>query len=342
MGSEEPSTRVTNLRARRSDARLVPTFTMLEGPEVGAFYAFDPGRRAHRLGRAEDADIRVSDPSVSRVHAICIVASREGRLGVRIQDNGSTNGVLVNGKTVAEQALISGDKVRLGDILLRFEWMAEEEVRYHSDVSERVRQAERDHLTGLLTRAFLSDRLPKLLEDVDRRGQPISCVLLDLDHFKAINDVHGHLVGDQVIQRVAETMTSALRETDSAIRYGGEELLVVMPGLEVDDALQVATRVGQAVRDKSMFDLARGLSVTASIGVAMRGPDEPWAAWVNRADRALYAAKADGRDRVVVAESAADAAAAGDVEEQVFLETLPRSRSFGPITDDLPEGSGDA
>lgn len=339
MGNSEPQTRLTNLRERRSDSRLVPTFTILEGPEVGAFYAFDPGRRAHRLGRAEDADIRVNDPSVSRVHAICVVASNEDRLTVRIEDNGSTNGVLINGRKIAQEtSLISGDKVRLGDILLRFEWMAEEEVRYHTDVSDRVRAAERDPLSGLLTRAFLKERLGKLLAEVDRRGQPISCLLLDLDHFKAINDVHGHLVGDQVIARVSETLLATLRETDSALRYGGEELLAFMPGLELVDALAVANRVSEAIREGSMFDLSAGLAVTASIGVAVRGPGEPWEGWVKRADRALYRAKEDGRDRVVVAE---DPSSEEGPEEALFLETLPRNQSLGPITDDSLDADGD-
>jgi len=338
VSHSEPKTRLTNLRERRSDSRLVPTFTVLEGPEVGAFYAFDPGRRAHRVGRGEDADIRLNDASVSRVHAICVVASLEDRLTVRVSDNASTNGVLINGRKVEQASLISGDKVRLGDILLRFEWMAEEEVRYHSDVSDRVRAAERDPLSGLLTRAFLTERLPRLLEEVDRRGQPVSCLLLDLDHFKAINDVYGHLVGDQVIERVSEILLQTLRETDAAVRYGGEELLAFMPGLEIDDALQGAGRVAEAVREGSMFDLSPGLTVTASIGVAARGVGESWESWVERADRALYRAKQAGRDQVAVAVEPAPPDGAG---EALFLETLPRNQSLGPITDDSLDHDGD-
>ncbi len=200
-----------------------------------------------------------------------------------------------------------------------------------------MRAAERDPLSGLLTRAFLKDRLTKLLAEVDRRGQPISCMLIDLDHFKSINDVHGHLVGDQVIARVSETLLNTLRETDSGVRYGGEELLAFMPGLELADALQVANRVSEAVREGSMYDLSPGLSVTASIGVAVRGPKEPWSAWVERADKALYRAKKDGRDRVVVAEEPAPQDAP---EEALFLDTLPRNQSLGPITDDSLDGDG--
>lgn len=326
MSGSDPKTRLTNLRERRSDSRLVPTFTVLEGPEIGAFHAFDPGRRAHRVGRGDDADIRIADASVSRVHAVCIVSSRGERFTVRLDDNGSTNGVMVNGRTVQSVILISGDKVRLGDILLRFEWLAEEEIRYHSDVSERVRAAERDPLTGLLTRLYLETRLPRLLEEVDRRGQPASCLLVDLDHFKSINDVHGHLAGDGVLARIGAVLLEVLRETDSAIRYGGEEFLAILPGLELADAVAVAQRIRLALRDVSMHDIAPGLTVTGSVGAAERGPQESLDAWFERADLALYEAKAAGRDRVGIAPPAPTVVADG--AEKAAVDTLPRSASL--------------
>ena len=303
MGATEEPTRFIDRKARRSDSHLVPTLTVLEGPDLGAFHAFDPGRRAHRVGRADEADIFLPDPSVSRIHAVCVVAESEDRFTVRIQDNGSTNGVMINGRAVDETALISGDKVRLGDILLRFEWMAEEEVRYHSKVYQKVRAGERDHLSGMLTRSFLEGRLDRLIDEVDRRGQTLSCLLLDLDHFKRINDVYGHLAGDGVIQRVAETLRAGLRETDFAVRYGGEEFLVVMPGLDLEEAEAVAARLRQDLVDTSMHDLGSGLQVTTSIGVAARVRGEVTADWIDRADQALYSAKRQGRDCVFAAPS---------------------------------------
>ena len=338
MGATEEPTRFIDRRARRSDGHLVPTLTVLEGPELGAFHAFDPGRRAHRVGRADDADIHLPDPAVSRIHAICIVAELEGRFTVRIKDNGSTNGVLVNGRSVEETALISGDKVRLGDLLLRFEWMAEEEVRYHSNVSQKVRAGERDHLSGMLTRAFLDDRLDRLIDEVERRGQGLSCLLLDLDHFKQVNDLHGHLVGDGVLQRVASTMREGLRETDYAVRYGGEEFLVVMPGLGPQSAEAVAVRLRSDLAATSMHDLAPGLQVTTSIGVAGRIKGEATSDWIARADAALYEAKRQGRDRVV---TAPDPPAQEEVARppSVETDTRPRMVSYekGPDTRELPE-----
>jgi two-component system cell cycle response regulator len=298
---DDPPTQFTQLSSRKGDGQVVPTFTVLEGPEIGAFYAFDMGKRAHHLGRSEEADVRVVDPSVSRVHAICVVSSRGGHLGVRINDNGSTNGLSVNAKTVDECSLISGDKVRLGDVLLRFEWMAEEEINYHSDISAQIRKSERDHLTGLLSRSFLETRVPRLLEEADRRSQEVTALLLDLDHFKRVNDVFGHLVGDAVVQRVGRVLRSALRDSDFAIRYGGEELLVLMPGTGLDEAASCAERIRVAVAELSLIDLAEDLGVTVSSGLALRIPGEEVSTWLERADRALYEAKAAGRDCVRVA-----------------------------------------
>jgi len=338
VGATEEPTRFIDRRVRRSDSHLVPTLTVLEGPELGAFHAFDPGRRAHRIGRADEADIFLPDPSVSRIHAICVVAERQDRFSVRIEDNGSTNGVMVNGRTVDETSLISGDKVRLGDILLRFEWMAEEEVRYHSNVSQKVRAGERDHLSGMLTRAFLDERLERLIDEVERRGQTLSCLLLDLDHFKRINDLHGHLVGDGVIQRVAEMLRLGLRETDFAVRYGGEEFLVVMPGLDLREAEAVASRLRENLAATSMHDLSAGLAVTTSIGVATRVRGEVTEDWIERADQALYDAKRLGRDRVVASPSPAPPVVESSADEDTSpaLATLEE----GPETTDL-EGDDD-
>ncbi|MEE2828560.1 MAG: GGDEF domain-containing protein [Myxococcota bacterium] len=304
MVVSDPPTQFTELSSRKTDGQVVPTLTVLEGPEIGAFFAFDMGKRAHQVGRAETADIRLPDSSVSRVHAICVVSSRGEHLGVRISDNQSTNGVMVNGKIVDECSLISGDKVRLGDVLMRFEWMAEEEIRYHTDVSVQIRRAEQDHLTGLLSRGFLEGRLPRLLDEADRRNHPVTAMLLDLDHFKRVNDVHGHLVGDAVVQRVGQGLLSTLRESDFAVRYGGEEMLVLMLGTGIDEATVVADRVREMVAELPLADLAAGLEVTASIGLACRRRGEEVLAWIERSDQALYSAKAGGRNQVVVAEDA--------------------------------------
>ena len=302
MSDEEPRTVIVDGKKKKAgDERLSATITVLEGPEIGAFFALDPGRRAHRIGRAEDADVRINAPSVSRYHAICVVKSRDGHIATQISDNGSTNGVLINGNPTGEGWLIAGDKIRLGDVLLRFQWMPEDEARYHSDVSDRIRAAERDHLTGLNTRAWVAERLPTVLADATRRQVPVSLFLMDLDHFKDINDTHGHLVGDTVLARVGAELTAQLGPREHGVRYGGEEFLVVLPEQDRAAAAEVAERCRALLEATDLSGVAPGLQITASFGVAERGPQEPVDAWLARADDALYGAKGAGRNQVVVA-----------------------------------------
>lgn len=299
MSDEEPRTVVIDGRVRDDDAAdLVPTLTVLEGPDVGSFYSFDNPGPQHRIGRAEDADLRINAPSVSRYHAICEVKRRGEHQGVFLFDNGSTNGLLVNGNPAREGWLIAGDKIRLGDVLLRFQWMAEDEVAYHSGVNSRIRAGERDHLTGLLTRAWLTARLPEELEDWSRRGRPVSCFLMDLDHFKSINDQWGHLVGDAVIESAAGILTAVIGDGGYGLRYGGEEFLAVLPGLVLLDAQAAAERCRRELQRSRVADLVGGTPVTGSFGVAEWSQGEEIGAWIERADRALYRAKAAGRDCV--------------------------------------------
>jgi len=305
MGHDEPSTQVLDARRlrRRGDRVLTPTFTMIEGPGIGVLHVLEAGRRAHRMGRGDAADVQIQAPSVSRFHALAVLADHEGERRVRIEDNGSTNGIKVNGTTVKTAWLSSGDKVRLGDVLLRFQWMSEDEIQYASGVSSRLLQAAKDPLTGLLTRAFVQDRLPSRLYEAERRGQPTSCILLDLDRFKRINDDHGHLAGDAVIRRTSKAILSTLRGSDIAVRYGGEEFLIVLQDTGLTEAVDAASRLRDAIRAIDLSDLSPKLKVTASQGVALRARGESHDSLIERADKALYEAKAQGRDRVRVAES---------------------------------------
>ena len=306
VSHDEPSTQVLDARRlrRRGDFSLTPTFTMIEGPGIGVLHVLDSSRRAHRLGRSEQADIQIQDPSVSRYHAIAIVSRLDGERAVRIEDNGSTNGTKVNGESLREAWLANGDKLRLGDILLRFQWMTDNEIQYASGVSSKLIKAAKDPLTGFHTRAFVQDRLPSLIYEAERRHLDVCCVLLDLDRFKRINDAHGHLVGDAVIRRASRAVQDALRTTDYGVRYGGEEFLMVLMDAGLSEALEAADRLRQAVNNLDFSDLVEGLRVTVSQGIAQRSRNEPVDAWIERADQALYRAKNQGRDRVVLAESA--------------------------------------
>jgi len=304
MQSDEPSTQVLDGRRlrRRGDRVLTPTFTMIEGPGIGVLHVLDASRRAHRLGRGDEADVQIQAPSVSRYHATAIVSTRDDGRAVRIEDNGSTNGVKVNGSSVPSAWLDNGDKVRLGDVLLRFQWMTDDEIQYASGLSSKLLEAARDPLTGLLTRSFLEDRLPSRLREAELRSQHVCGLLMDLDHFKRINDEHGHIVGDSVIRRTARVILDSLRDSDIGIRYGGEEFLVIFFGAGLSEGVDAAGRLRDAVRGLPLDDLVEGLSVTVSQGLAQRTRNETVTGWINRADQALYEAKRGGRDRLRLAE----------------------------------------
>jgi two-component system, cell cycle response regulator len=157
-----------------------------------------------------------------------------------------------------------------------------------------------DPLTQLPNRRLLKERLEQEFSRSTRHGRPLGCLILDVDHFKRVNDKHGHLVGDEVLARVASAIASTIRKSDLAGRYGGEEFLVIAPETTLSGGTALAERLRHAIGSLSGGPLPR---VTVSIGVATTGPTTKTVEDILRhADTALYAAKDAGRNRVVVAD----------------------------------------
>ena len=155
-----------------------------------------------------------------------------------------------------------------------------------------------DKLTGLLNRQSLDALLHQAMTRSRRSATPMSVLLADVDFFKAVNDEHGHLVGDEVLRRVALNLRTNLRESDTVCRWGGEEFLMIVPDCDASAALQLAEKLRVAVaNDLPLAELASGL-VTVSIGVAELQPQESVDGLVGRADAAMYAAKGAGRNCV--------------------------------------------
>jgi diguanylate cyclase (GGDEF)-like protein len=168
------------------------------------------------------------------------------------------------------------------------------------DLRERLRNlALRDGLTNLYNRRFLEEMLERLCADAERRKASVSAIMLDLDHFKMINDQHGHAAGDAVLREVAAEIVSCLRTVDVACRYGGEEFAIILPDCSVANATAKAEQIRSRIHERTT---ASGLAVTVSLGVSSipetcGGQLE----LIPEADAALYAAKQQGRDRVVTA-----------------------------------------
>lgn len=164
--------------------------------------------------------------------------------------------------------------------------------------------AVRDGLTKLYNRRFFMARLQAEVQRSWREGGPLSALLIDVDHFKAINDGHGHAAGDEVLESTAALLIDVLRPYDLVARYGGEEFVALLPGTTLQQALQVAERLRQAIERLSVPAMGgRPLpQVTASIGVASLGAagSDSAEALLSRADQAMYAAKRGGRNRCEV------------------------------------------
>ncbi|HEX8911201.1 MAG TPA: diguanylate cyclase [Humisphaera sp.] len=174
-------------------------------------------------------------------------------------------------------------------------------MRHKARLEMASRRAMRDGMTGLWNRAYLDDRLAAESAAADRHARPLSCLMVDVDHFKSINDRHGHPFGDEVIRRVAEALSAACRREDVACRYGGEEFAVLCPGVPASGAEVLGERVRREVEGLALDGPDGAVRVTASIGVAERRAGTPPTDLVSAADAALYDAKRGGRNRVCAA-----------------------------------------
>ena len=174
--------------------------------------------------------------------------------------------------------------------------------RLRDNVQQSMELAVTDPLTGLYNRRYMESHADALVERAAARGKPLSVLIIDIDHFKAVNDTHGHEAGDDVLREFSDRLRSCIRGIDLACRHGGEEFVVVMPDTDLGVANKVAERIRRRVAAEP-FPIERGsrsVEVTISVGLAGRiGPQDKAALIMKRADAALYLAKRDGRNRVV-------------------------------------------
>jgi diguanylate cyclase (GGDEF)-like protein len=267
----------------------------LAGSQVGAIFPLSKSKPLQLIGRDEQADVHVLDSEVSRRHAVVRYdASVDSFV---INDLNSRNGTRVNGEKVnGERRLEIGDKLKVGPhTVFRVSLADETEVAY----AQRMYQAAlRDPLTSAFNRRYLDERLVGELAFAKRHGSPLSLLMLDLDHFKSVNDTHGHPAGDQVLQRFCHLVQSRVRSEDVVARYGGEEFAVLCRNTDEGRAAILAERLRSAVQKES-FDIdGKRLAVTVSIGIAgiLENEVDTPEKLVEAADAALYRAKNAGRN----------------------------------------------
>ncbi|HHN74441.1 MAG TPA: diguanylate cyclase [Acidobacteria bacterium] len=245
------------------------------------------------IGRDADNIIAVEEDSVSRRHALLICLGQQWF----IEDQGSTNGTLLNGEKVHGRVpLESGAKVRVGETVFKFIRGEDEETRYFE---RSYRMSVTDGLTGAYNKRFLEQVLQREVARAKRHRRPLSVLMLDIDHFKRINDEHGHPAGDAVLRSMAEVIAGRLRIHDFLARYGGEEFTVVLPETDAKGARIVAESLRERVEEYPFRYQGETIPVTISIGYAALDQEDAGAAnLLRRADDCLYRAKNAGRNRV--------------------------------------------
>jgi len=269
-----------------------PCLTVITGTSAGHVFELTS---AGTIGRAPKAELRLDDDGVSRTHAKLRVGDGE----VWLEDCDSRNGTFVNGERLARPVqLADGDKVQLGNTtVLRFEYRDELDASFHDQL---VTSALRDPLTGLFNKRYLLDRLDRELRFARRHETALSLLMVDLDHFKSINDTHGHLAGDAVLANLARVLTRALRNEDVVARFGGEEIAIILRAIPLSTAISLADRLRKLIEHTLTPYGGLQLKATASIGAAgyPSTPAESVEALIAAADRALYKAKGGGRNCV--------------------------------------------
>jgi diguanylate cyclase (GGDEF)-like protein len=273
-----------------------PYLVVLIGSNVGETFRLDPALGQVLLGRGPASTIRFGDDGVSRRHASLHLAEAGAW---RLEDLDSANGTHVNGERVKAHILAENDRIHLGpNTLLKF--------TYHDELEENFQRqmfdaALRDGLTKAFNRKYFLTRLDTELAYSRRHGSPLSLLMLDVDHFKKVNDTYGHLAGDSVLATLAQLVTKTIRAEDVFARYGGEEFAVICRGVGRDQACVLAERLRQVV-DANPFDVGDGASLRVSISVGVAGMPEFAAEsslqLVAAADEALYGAKRGGRNRI--------------------------------------------
>ena len=266
---------------------------VLAGASVGEMYKITAESTV--IGRGQQADIQVIDEGISRRHA---EIKHEGE-NILIRDLGSTNGTYCNGEKITEYQLSDGDKIQVGSTtILKF--------TFHDSLDESFQRqmyesALRDGLTKIFNKKYFQDRLESEFAYAVRHRTPLSLVMFDIDHFKRINDTHGHLAGDYALSTLSKVVSDTIRQEDVFARYGGEEFAVICRGIDLGGALAFGERIRRCVDAQAFVYNGVDIKVTVSVGVAavpevgMKEPQE----LIGAADDALYQAKRQGRNRVI-------------------------------------------
>jgi diguanylate cyclase (GGDEF)-like protein len=246
-----------------------------------------------RVGRGGDNQIVLDGDSVSRRHARF---QQKGDAWI-VVDDGSTNGTYCNDDQITREVVLkNGDRVKVGPTIFKYFSGEDVEAQYHEEI---YRMTIIDGLTQIYNKRYLYEALDRELIRGRRHERELCILMLDIDHFKRINDVHGHLAGDYVLKEVARVIQGRIRRDEVFARYGGEEFAIILPETPLSGAVALAETLRQKVADYSFVFQADSIKVTISLGAAlMEETDRAASDIIKRADEKLYQAKRTGRNRV--------------------------------------------
>lgn len=245
------------------------------------------------IGRGSECQLEINDSAVSRQHAY--VEPRAGNY--LLVDMGSTNGTYVNDERVEKHWLSGGDFIRIGSNIIKFLSSDHVEAQYHETIYSMMIT---DGLTAVHNRRYFVTTLERELARSFRHHRPLSLVMFDIDHFKKVNDTHGHLAGDAVLREVAARVQSTVRKDEVFARYGGEEFAVILPECSRDKATSFANRLRTLVYDEPVVLNDITVRVSISLGVSQTAGEREMTAaeLIEEADKMLLGAKQAGRNRV--------------------------------------------
>ncbi len=264
------------------------------GPDIGKRVPLVNNK--YIVGRDQDAGFVVGRSSVSRQHARLFVMD-DGSWWV--EDLNSTNGTFVNEERLRmPRQLADSDQVRFGDAIYKFLSGSNIESAYHEAIHNMAIQ---DGMTGIHNKRFFMEFLEREIAVASRHGHPLTLVMFDVDHFKKVNDTHGHLAGDAVLKDLSQRIRPRIRREDLFARYGGEEFACVLPSTALPGGIVFAEHLRTIIEERPCSFDGGAIPFTISLGVTTlhreNGVDP--AALIKRADENLYAAKRGGRNRVV-------------------------------------------
>lgn len=286
---------VSSFRAIKSDPPKQDSACLLiiQGDKIGRKIPLKEG--VTLIGRTGETDITIEDSNVSRHHASII----NHRDHFTIEDKLSTNGTYVNTQRITDHRLKDRDLIMIGNTVLKFLRLDNLEIAYHDEL---YRLATRDRFLGIYNKSYCMEKLRKEIINSRRYRKEFSLILFDIDHFKTINDTHGHPAGDAVLKQLSALTENCLREVDTLGRYGGEEFIVILPETDINLGALVAERIRATVHSATFSYKSISISVTVSLGISslVQLPEESLTPerLIEQADASLYQAKQGGRNRV--------------------------------------------